>query len=74
MDEDQLIGAIVALRSGDARVLIGIGDDGAVWQPSRSHRSVVTTDALVEGVHFSLQWMTLEQIGWRAMAANLSDL
>ncbi|HTU71008.1 MAG TPA: thiamine-phosphate kinase [Candidatus Baltobacteraceae bacterium] len=74
MNEDELIQAIAALQNGTPRVLIGIGDDAAVWQPSRSHRSVISSDALVEGVHFSRDWMTPEQIGWRAMAANLSDL
>jgi thiamine-monophosphate kinase len=57
-----------------ARLCNTIGDDAAVWQPSRSHRSVVTTDALVEGVHFRLDTMSLYDAGWRAMAANLSDL
>jgi thiamine-monophosphate kinase len=51
-----------------------IGDDAAVWQPSRSHRSVITTDALVEGVHFRLDTMSVRDAGWRAMASNLSDL
>lgn len=51
-----------------------IGDDAAVWQPSRSHRSVITTDALIEGVHFRLDTMSPHDIGWRAMASNLSDL
>ena len=74
MNEDQLISAIAALQDGLPRVLVGIGDDAAVWQPSRSNRSVISTDALVEDVHFSRAWMSLEEIGWRAMAANLSDL
>jgi thiamine-monophosphate kinase len=51
-----------------------IGDDAAVWQPSRSHRSVITTDALVEGVHFRLDTMSMRDAGWRAMASNISDL
>jgi len=55
-------------------VLNPIGDDAAVWQPSRSHRSVVTTDALVENVHFRRDTMTLADAGWRAMVSNLSDL
>ena len=55
-------------------MLIGIGDDAAVWQPSRSQRSVISTDALIEDLHFSREWMTPDEIGWRAMAANLSDL
>jgi len=35
---------------------------------------VVTQDALVEGVHFRLDWITWRDLGWRAAAANLSDL
>jgi thiamine-monophosphate kinase len=56
------------------RVLNPIGDDAALWQPSRSHRSVVTTDALVENVHFRRDTMPLYDVGWRAMTSNLSDL
>ncbi len=75
MNEEGLVDAIAALtRRAASRVLVGIGDDAAVWQPSRSNRSVVTTDALVEGVHFSLEWMSAQDAGWRAMAANASDL
>lgn len=76
MTEDQLVAAIRTLceATGDRRVLVGIGDDAAVWQPSRSHRSVISSDMLVEGVHFTRELMTLEDAGWRAMAANLSDL
>lgn len=54
-------------------MLIGIGDDAAAWQPSRSHRSVITTDQLVEGVHFRRETMSLHDAGWRSMASNLSD-
>ena len=60
--------------AASARIHVGIGDDAAVWQPSRSHRSVITTDALVEGVHFRTGTMTYADIGWRALAANLSDV
>ncbi|MEO7040132.1 MAG: thiamine-phosphate kinase [Candidatus Elarobacter sp.] len=76
MTEDELIGQIrERLRDvGDARLLVGIGDDAAVWQPSRNNRSVVTTDALIEGVHFTRSAMTAAQVGHRALAANLSDI
>jgi thiamine-monophosphate kinase len=74
LSEDELVAAIASLASGSPRVLVGIGDDAAVWQPSRSNRSVITTDALIEGVHFSRTWMSLEDVGWRAMAANASDI
>ncbi len=55
-------------------MLLGIGDDAALWQPSRSHRSAISTDMLVEGVDFERDAMTLGDMGWRAMAANVSDL
>lgn len=76
MTEDELVRVILSLSKDGTqhRILLGIGDDAAVWQPSRSHRSVVSTDMLVEGVHFRRDAMTLEDAGWRAMAANLSDL
>lgn len=54
--------------------MLGIGDDAAAWQPSRSHLSVITSDALVDGVHFVTGSMDARSIGHRAMAANLSDI
>ncbi|WP_008309569.1 thiamine-phosphate kinase [Leptolyngbya sp. PCC 6406] len=51
----------------------GIGDDGAVL-PRPEASLVVTTDVLVEGVHFSDRTTAPEDVGWRAVAANLSDL
>lgn len=54
--------------------MVGIGDDAAAWQPSRSHLSVITTDALVDGVHFASERMPAAAAGHRAMAANLSDI
>jgi thiamine-monophosphate kinase len=51
-----------------------VGDDAAVLtvQPGRS--LVVTTDVLVDGVHFSDQTTAADDAGWRSAAANLSDL
>ncbi len=51
-----------------------IGDDGAVLHPPAGCELVVTTDVLVDGVHFSDQTTTAFDVGWRAVAANLSDL
>lgn len=62
------------MQPANSRALNRIGDDAAVWQPSRSHRSVITTDALIEGMHFSSERMRMQDIGYRAMAASLSDL
>lgn len=55
------------------RLLVGIGDDAAVWMPSPGARVVATTDALVEGVHFDLRFTGWRDLGWMALAANLSD-
>jgi thiamine-monophosphate kinase len=74
--EDDVVAAIAALLDSrvSRKIRLGIGDDAAVWQPSRSHRSVITTDMLVEGVHFAPELMSLEDAGWRSMSANASDL
>ena len=51
-----------------------IGDDGAVIPTLPGHSLVVTTDVLVDKVHFSDRTTSPEDAGWRAVAANLSDL
>ncbi|PAP78525.1 thiamine-phosphate kinase [Rubrivirga marina] len=67
--------------AADARDLVaGIGDDAAVYRvgaagsdgPSRVH--VITTDALVEGVHFDRTYVPLRALGWKAIAVNVSDV
>jgi thiamine-monophosphate kinase len=51
-----------------------IGDDAAVIATSPDKSLVVTTDMLVDGVHFSDATTSPEDVGWRSAAANLSDL
>jgi len=51
-----------------------IGDDGAVLSINPGHDLVVTTDVLVDGVHFSDRTTPPAAVGWRAATANLSDL
>lgn len=53
---------------------MGIGDDAAAWKPSRSHLSVITCDALIEDIHFTRAAFSFEEIGYRALASNLSDI
>ncbi len=56
-----------------ARVPVGPGDDCAVLAPTRGAQCI-TTDAVVEDVHFTRAWFTPEDIGHKALAVNLSDL
>ena len=51
-----------------------VGDDAAVLATDLGQSLVVTTDVLVDGVHFSDRTTSPEDAGWRAAAANLSDL
>jgi thiamine-monophosphate kinase len=50
-----------------------LGDDAAIRKGAGGERLVLTTDIAVDGVHFSPDSMTFEEIGFRAMAANVSD-
>jgi thiamine-monophosphate kinase len=53
--------------------LLGVGDDAAVIDPM-GKRLVVSTDLLVEGVHFDLSYAPLKHLGYKAVIANLSDI
>lgn len=51
----------------------GIGDDAAVLD-SKGLKTVITTDCLVEGIHFDLSYVPLKHLGYKAVVANISDL
>lgn len=52
----------------------GIGDDAAVLSADGTHQKVISTDMLLEGVHFDLSYMPLKHLGYKAVMANLSDI
>ena len=52
----------------------GVGDDCAVLQYTGERRVLVTTDLLMEGVHFDLQYVPLEHLGYKSIMVNLSDI
>jgi thiamine-monophosphate kinase len=74
-DERTLISHIRRrLPPAPAGLRVGPGDDAAVVVPERGAFQVLTTDTLVEGVHFDRRWSTLADVGFKSLAVNLSDL
>lgn len=69
-----LIDRIAARTGGGAGVVIGIGDDAAAFQTPSGRINLITTDMLVEGVHFDLSFCDPFSLGRKALAVNLSDL
>jgi len=55
-------------------VAVGIGDDAAAYTAHKDGLQLVTTDMLVEGVHFDLSYTGFRDLGHKALAANLSDI
>ena len=52
----------------------GVGDDGAILASPQNEKTVITTDMLVEGVHFDLSYVPLKHLGYKSVVANLSDV
>ncbi len=69
-------GLIDAIRRATPKtrgVLLGIGDDAA-WVKCRDHSTLITSDLLIEGVHFDLNWTSFYSLGCKTLTVNLSDL
>ena len=54
--------------------IYGVGDDAAVIAISEEESLLISTDTLVEGVHFNLMYMPLKHLGYKAVAVNVSDI
>jgi thiamine-monophosphate kinase len=73
--ESSVVAAVRRLAARDGTgVLVGIGDDCAVLAPAAGAALIATTDLLLEDVHFRRRWAAPADIGWKALAVNLSDL
>ncbi len=76
--ETRLIQVIQKLSSREARsasrMKLSIGDDAAVLCPSPGRLTLISSDAMVEGVHFDLRYFRPQDLGWKSLAANLSDI
>ncbi len=71
--ERALLEAIRRLVPRGPGVQIGVGDDAAVLAPIRAPL-LVTTDAMIEGVHFRLRWLSPRALGRRAFEVSASDV
>lgn len=72
--EDALIARLAAVLPPAPHTRLGIGDDAAAVALPGGGLLLVTTDLLMEDVHFRLAWGALEDLGWKALAQNLSDI
>ncbi len=57
----------------NASTVLGVGDDGAVIDHF-GRQTVITTDMLVEGIHFDLSYTPLKHLGYKSVVINLSDI
>ena len=62
------------IETKNESTVAGIGDDCAVIAPTEGLRTLVTTDLLMEGVHFDLTYVPLRHLGYKAVMVNLSDI
>ena len=72
--EDQITAWFAVQRKLNAKDFpIGIGDDMAEVRLANGETILITTDMMLDGVHFDLKKTTLRRVGYKAMAVNLSD-
>ena len=74
LSEDELVRAVSRLLSGsEPGVVVGLGDDAAVVEAGAG-QLVLTTDLLVEGVHFERGSISAHDLGAKAVTVNVSDI
>ena len=61
-------------ESKNESTLKAIGDDAAVIYLNEEESTLISTDLLIEGVHFNLMYMPLKHLGYKAVAVNVSDI
>lgn len=74
MDEFDFINKVKPDRIFQQNVKVAIGDDAAIYESSHGFHQVVCVDTMVEGVHFLRNLSSPFEIGYKALAVNVSDL
>jgi thiamine-monophosphate kinase len=76
LGEFALIDRLAAIAGAEppADLVAGIGDDAAAWLIGGDTVLLATTDTLVEGVHFLPEFAPWKDVGWKALAVNVSDI
>lgn len=74
MNESEIL-AMINKLAGDqnSNAIIPIGDDAAGFR-FPSDTSIITVDSFYEGIHFNLEYFKLEDVGWKAASASISDI
>jgi thiamine-monophosphate kinase len=67
-----LISKLISTPSKD-KLILGIGDDACAWK-NDAGVELATIDTLVENVHFTLDTITYQELGWKSLAVNVSDI
>nr|WP_304219768.1 thiamine-phosphate kinase [Fredinandcohnia onubensis] len=73
-DEFHFIDQIKPKRVAQSGLIAGIGDDAALFRPTSGMEQIICMDTMVEGVHFTSQTMDPFQVGYKALAVNISDI
>ncbi|MCF6093741.1 thiamine-phosphate kinase [Microaerobacter geothermalis] len=74
MDEFSLIKRLTSRGKSDPQVKVGIGDDAAVVSIHPRHDLILCCDGMSEHIHFQRDTMLPREIGYKALASNLSDI
>jgi len=69
---DKMI-ADAKLNKASPDLILGIGDDAAAWKCTEQIQ-LATVDTMVQDIHFTLETATWEEIGWKSLAINISDI
>ena len=63
-----------SFRNNNKSTIKGVGDDAAVIEYSDNRYRLLSTDMLVEGIHFDLSYSPLKHLGYKAVSVNVSDI